>query len=111
MDNSTEHEAAECDMDHGLRDVDPLLVIANEPFPARHPTESALHDPRPWPHLEARLLVRAADDLKDEVLIGRGIHKAGAVVGAVGEQVLHSCERPRRSLERGRCRKCRRWSD
>ena len=39
MDNFTEHEAAESDMDHGVRDVDALLAIANEPFPARHPTE------------------------------------------------------------------------
>lgn len=74
MDNSTGHEAAGRDMDDGIGDVDPLLVIANEPFPARHPTESALHDLAPWQHLEARLLARAADD----GLIDRGVHKAGA---------------------------------
>jgi len=45
MDNSSEHEAAEGDVDHCLRDVDPLLIIADEPFPARHPTEGALDDP------------------------------------------------------------------
>lgn len=39
MDNSSEHAAAQSDMDHGLQDIDPLLVIANEPFPARHPSE------------------------------------------------------------------------
>lgn len=31
-------------MDHGLRDVDPLLVAADEPFPPGHPTESALDE-------------------------------------------------------------------
>ncbi len=32
MDDSSEDEAAEGGMDYGLRDVDPLLVIANPPF-------------------------------------------------------------------------------
>ncbi len=73
MDNSAEHDATESDMDHCLRDVDPLLVIPNETLPADHPTESALDDPAPGQHLEARLLVGAANDLEDEILIGRGI--------------------------------------
>lgn len=45
MDNSPKHKASESDIDHRLRGVDPLLVIANEAFPARHPTEGALDDP------------------------------------------------------------------
>ena len=48
MDNSLEHEAGEGHMDHGLRDIDPLFVIANGPFPARHPTESTLGYDSDW---------------------------------------------------------------
>lgn len=37
-------ETAESEMDHGLGGVDPLLVISDEPFPARRRDESALDD-------------------------------------------------------------------
>lgn len=73
-------------MDHRLRYDDPLLIIPHEPLPACHSTEIALDDPAPRQHLEAGLLVGATDDLEDEILIGRGVHKAGAVVGTVSEQ-------------------------
>ncbi|NHO33115.1 hypothetical protein GOB85_11540 [Acetobacter sp. LMG 1636] len=53
MDNSTEHEVTGSDMNHRLRDVDPLLVTPNEPLPARYPPESALDDLAPGQHPEA----------------------------------------------------------
>ncbi|MFD2136474.1 hypothetical protein ACFSLT_17480 [Novosphingobium resinovorum] len=83
MDNSSEHEAAESDMDHRVRDAYPLLVIANEPFPAGHPYENASRTQTPWQYFEARFLVGMTDDLEDEVVIGRGIHKATDAAHAV----------------------------
>lgn len=63
----TEHEAAENAVDHCLGDIDPLLVIRNEPLPACHPTEGVPDDLALEYYPETGLLVEAPDDLVDEV--------------------------------------------
>ena len=97
MDNSAEHEATESDMNHCLRDVDPLLAIPNEALPTHHPTESRLDGSGPGEHLEAWLLVGAANELEAENLIGCGIHKTGAVVSTISKRMLE----PEPSLANG----------
>lgn len=84
-------------MDHGLGHVEALLVVADQPTPADHPPEGALHDPASWDDLEAHRFVGAADDLKHEIEEGGLFHELRAVVARVCEQVLQ----PRPALTDG----------
>lgn len=68
-------------MDHRLGAVIPLLITANELFPAGHPAEGALYDLTLLQNVEGGLLFCAADDLEEEVLVGRNMYKSGAVIG------------------------------
>ena len=61
MGDSAEHDAAGSDMGHRFRDIDPLLMIANDRFPTDHPAKVALDDRPPGQNLEPRLLVGAQD--------------------------------------------------
>src|SRR6266481_5240218 len=88
MADSAQEEATHGDVDHGLGDVDPLLVVAHEAAPPGHPTKGALDHPAPWQHLEAWFGVDAADDLYDEVEEGGLVHECCPVIGAIGEQML-----------------------
>jgi hypothetical protein len=81
------HAAGEGEMDHGFQDVYPLLVIADQPLPSGHSAEGAFDQAAPWQHREIGFLVGPSDDLEDEISTGCGIHGAGAVIGAVGEQM------------------------
>ena len=69
--------------------VDALLVVAYEASPSHHPAEGAFHDPAPWQNLEPFLVIGSADDLNDEVEIGGLVHQLKAVIGAIGEEMLH----------------------
>src|SRR5450755_245067 len=77
------------DEDHGMRDVDALLIVAHETSPTRHPAECSLDDPTARQHPETLLVVRSADDLDHEVEICGFVHELQSVIGAVGEQMLH----------------------
>ena len=88
MGDAPEKKASHGDVDHGFGHVDALLVVAHEPTPAGHPGEGAFRDPTARQHLEARLAVDAADDLDDEVLEFSLVHELGAIIGAIGEEVL-----------------------
>ena len=75
-------------MDHGLGAVDALLVVPHEPAPPGHPSEGALDDPAAWNDFEALRGIGLFDDFDGEVEEGGLVHELGAVVGAIGEQVL-----------------------
>jgi len=85
---SADEIAAHGDEDHGVGDVDTFFVIAHETPPAGHPTEGALHHPAARQDLEALLVVGSADDLDDEIDVGRLVHEFQPIVGGVGEQPL-----------------------
>src|SRR5262249_44638620 len=86
---SPEHDAAHGDEDHGVGDVDPLLVVADETSPSDHPAEGALDHPATRQDLEAFLVVGSPDDLDDEVEIGGFVHQFEAVIGDGGGPELH----------------------
>src|ERR1700744_109147 len=88
MGDAAQEQASHCDMDHGLGDIEALLEVADEATPADHPSESALDHPSARQHLKARLAIDAAHDLDDEVEERRLVEQLGAVVSAVGKQVL-----------------------
>lgn len=87
MSDAPEQEGAESDLDHGLRDVETLFVIAHEAAPAHHRSGS-LDDPTAGQNVEALLAFDAAHDFDDEVQEGGFVHELGPVVGAIGEEML-----------------------
>ncbi len=91
MSVSADEIAAHSDKDHGVRDVDALLVVAHEAAPSCHPAEGALDNPAAGrtSDFEALLVVGSADDLYHEVQIDGLVHELQPVIGAVGEQMLH----------------------
>jgi hypothetical protein len=67
MGDSAEQEASHGDMDHGLGDIETLLVVAYETAPPSEPGEGSLDHPAAGQNLEAGFCVDAANDLDDEV--------------------------------------------
>ena len=67
MGEPSQQQASHGDVDHRVRDVEARFVVAHQPAPARHPPERTLHHPAPGQHLEARLGIAPAHDLKDEI--------------------------------------------
>ena len=74
-------------MDHGLGDVDTLLVVAHEATLTRHPTNSVDH-PSARQQLKVRIAVDPADIFDYAVLECRLFHKIAPIIGAVGEEML-----------------------
>src|SRR5271170_615388 len=77
------------DEDHGVRDVDALLVVAHEASPTGHPAEGPFHDPATGQNLEAFLVIGSADDFDDEIEVGGLLHEFESIIGAVSEQMFH----------------------
>lgn len=77
------------DEDHGLGDIDPLLVVADQASPSAHPAKGALDDPAARQGLEAFLVAAPTDDLDDEIEIASLVHELEPVVGSIGEEMLH----------------------
>lgn len=88
MADASEEEASHSNVDHGLGDVEALLVVAHQPTPSGEPTEGPLDHPAARQYLEAGLAVDAADNLDDEVEEGGFVHELCPVVGAVCEQMF-----------------------
>jgi len=88
MGDAAQEEASHGDMDHGLGDVEALLEVSDETAPSDHPAEGAFDDPPARQHPEARFAIEAAHDLDDEVEECGFVEQFGAVIGAVGEQML-----------------------
>lgn len=48
--------------DHGLRDIDALLLVAHDAAPPGHPSEGVLDEPSTWQHLDT-LIIGSTNDL------------------------------------------------
>ena len=72
-------------MDHGLRDVEALLVVAHQAPPTDHPAEGPFNDPPPGDNLKAALLVRPAYALDGEVGERGFVNELGPAVGAISK--------------------------
>lgn len=88
MADPSQQKTSHGDVDHGLGDVDALFVVAYEPTPSGHPGKGALDGPAPRQGLEAFLPFHLADDFDNEVEEDGLVHKLGAVIAAIGEQML-----------------------
>ena len=97
MGNSAQKQASHCDVDHGLGHIEAGFIVTHEPAPARHPAEGSFHYPAPRQQFEAWLGVGPAHDLQHEVAKRRLVEQPGAVIGAIGEQMLE----PRPTLADG----------
>jgi hypothetical protein len=86
--SSPEQVAGHGKIDHRLRHVEALLIIADEPAPACHSAEGPLNHPAPRQHLEAGDVVRPPDDLDGKVAQSGRIEQLGAIVGPIAKQVL-----------------------
>jgi hypothetical protein len=88
MGDSAEQEAAHGDMDHGLGDIEALLVVAHEPVPAPEPGEGSLDHQRrgrTW-KLGSPSIRRTTSMTKPRK--AALFHELGPAVGAVGEQMV-----------------------
>src|SRR5476649_797491 len=86
---SSDEVSAHGNENHGMGDVDALLIITHETSPAHHPAKGAFDDPTSGEDIEPLLAVGPTDDFDHEVEVGGFVHELEPVVGAVGEQMLH----------------------
>src|SRR5712692_4842791 len=61
-----EEKGSECDVDHGVGDVEALLIVSDEAAPSCHPAEGSFDDPAPWKDVEALGSFDPSDDFDDE---------------------------------------------
>src|ERR1700726_2814474 len=78
--DSADEKASHGKEDHGLGDVEATV--------AGHPSEAALDHPAARHNFEAGLGVEAANNLDDEVEIGRLVEELASVIGPICEQVF-----------------------
>src|SRR5262245_39203828 len=88
MADAPQEQAAHGDVDHRLGDVEALLIVAHQAAPPDEPADRALDDPPPWHNLEAWIAVEPTNDRDDEAEKGGLVQQRGAVIGAVGKQML-----------------------
>lgn len=62
-----QQQACRGDGDHGLGEIEALLIIAHQAAPTSEPADGPLDHPAPGQHLEAKRAVDAADDLSDTI--------------------------------------------
>src|SRR5260221_4378326 len=86
--DSADEKASHGKEDHGLGDVEAALVVTHEATVAGHPSEAALDHPAARHNFEAGLGVEAANNLDDEVEIGRLVEELASVIGPICEQVF-----------------------
>ncbi len=112
MSDTPEEEGAEGDVDHGLGDVEALLVVSHEASPAHHPSEGSLYDPSTGQDMEALGAFDPADHLDDEVEEGGLVHQRSPIIGAVGKEMFDPgpalADRVENRLAAGRVRDVRR---
>lgn len=81
MGDTPDQQAAGGDVDHGFGHVEALLVIRDEAAQSGHPAELSFDDPAVRQHLEARLLVTAANNFQNEIaVVSTGIEQFGASI-------------------------------
>ena len=73
MGDAAEQEGAHGEADHGLGHVETPLVVEDETVPSDHPAGGLLHHSPAWEDATT-FLVRAPDDLDDEVEEGSLVH-------------------------------------
>ena len=88
MGDPAQQRAPHGDMDHGFGHVQPGFIIAHEPAPACHPAKGMFDHPTSRQYFEAWVFVGSAHDLQHEVSERGFVEQLGAVIGAIGEQVL-----------------------
>ena len=91
MAHAAQEEISHCDMDHRLGDVDARLAIAHEAPPSNEPSKGSLDHPASRQYLEALFGLDPLDDFDDELHESGLVHKLGAIVGLISEEMLEPC--------------------
>jgi hypothetical protein len=87
--DAADEEGAQGDADQGLEDIKAPFRIAEERMSENHSAEAVLDHSAALHDFEAWLIVDPSSDLHDAAKDGSLVQEFGAIVGAVGEQMLH----------------------
>jgi hypothetical protein len=88
--DSPDEEGAEGDVDHRLRDIDALFVIAHEASPSCHPAEGSFDDPAARQDMEAFCSFDPAKYLNGELQEGSFVHQLRSVTSRPRHQNLQA---------------------